>query len=55
MIYSLSMMDIGMAEPKGFPEGSGDISQYIIPNNGILKFNSSVLPSSEGYISQYTP
>ena len=28
---------------------------YIIRNNGILKFNSSVLPSSEGYISQYTP
>ena len=31
------------------------IVQYIIPNNGILKFNSSVLPSSKGYISQYTP
>ena len=30
-------------------------SQYIILNNGILKLNSSVLPSSEGYISQYTP
>ena len=29
--------------------------QYIILNNGILKLNSSVLPSSEGYISQYTP
>ena len=30
-------------------------AQYIIANNGILKLNSSVLPSSEGYISQYTP
>ena len=29
--------------------------QYIIPNNGILKFNSSVLTSSKGYMSQYTP
>ena len=28
--------------------------QYIIPNYGILKLNSSVLPSSKGYISQYT-
>ena len=33
------------------------ILQYIILNNGILKLNLSVLPSSEGYISvfQYTP
>ena len=29
--------------------------QHISLNNGILKLNSSVLPSSEGYISQYTP
>ena len=29
--------------------------QYIILNNGIMKLNSLVLPSSEGYISQYTP
>ena len=29
--------------------------QYIILNNVILKLNSSVLPSSEGFISQYTP
>ena len=31
------------------------IVQYIILNNGILKVNSTELPSSEGYISQYTP
>ena len=31
------------------------MKQYIILNNGILKLNSSVLPSSKGYISQYTP
>ena len=30
------------------------IIQYIILNNGISKLSSSVLPSSEGYISQYT-
>ena len=29
--------------------------QYIILNNGILKFNTSVFSSSERYISQYTP
>ena len=29
-------------------------SQYIIPNNGILKSNSSTFPWSEGYITQYT-
>ena len=28
---------------------------YIIPNNGILKTNSSIFPRSEGYITQYTP
>ena len=28
---------------------------YIIPNNGILKSNSSIFPQSEGYITQYTP
>ena len=28
---------------------------YIILNNGILKSNSSILPRSEGYITQYTP
>ena len=28
--------------------------QYIILNNGILNLDSSVLPSSEGYIPQYT-
>ena len=28
---------------------------YIILNNGILNLHSSVLPSSEVYISQYTP
>ena len=28
---------------------------YIIPNNGILKSNSSIFPRSEGYITQYTP
>ena len=31
------------------------ILQYIILMYGILKLNSTVLPSSEGYISQYTP
>ena len=29
--------------------------QYIIFKYGILKFNSTVIPSSEGYISHYTP
>ena len=29
--------------------------RYIILNNGIFKLNSSVLPSSKGYTSQYTP
>ena len=27
--------------------------QYIISKNGILKLNSTVLPSSKGYISQH--
>ena len=31
------------------------MQQYILLNNGILESNSSVLPSSEGCISQYTP
>ena len=30
-------------------------SHHIFINNGILKFNSQVIPSSKGYISQYTP
>ena len=30
-------------------------NQYIILINGILTLNSSVLLSSEGYISQYNP
>ena len=29
--------------------------QYISLKYGISKFNSTVLPSSKGYISQYTP
>ena len=29
--------------------------QYIILKYGILKVYSTLLPSSEGYISQYTP
>ena len=28
--------------------------QYIILNHGIFNLNSSALPSSKGYISQYT-
>ena len=31
------------------------ISQYIILKYGVLKYNSTILPSSKGYISQYTP
>ena len=50
MKYSLSTREILRAEPEGFPEGSGYISQYIILNNGILKLNSSVLPSSEEFL-----
>ena len=36
-------------------KASNYIDQYIILNNGILKFTASVLLSSEGFISQYTP
>ena len=32
-----------------------NIYQYIITKYGILKLNSTVVPSSNGYISQYTP
>ena len=32
-----------------------DYIYYIILNNGILKLNYSILPSSEGFISQYNP
>ena len=31
-----------------------NMSQYIIPNNGILQLNSSVLPLREGYILKKT-
>ena len=33
-------MEIPTAEPEGFPEGSGYISQNIILKDGILRFNS---------------
>ena len=33
----------------------GSIMHYSIPNNRILKSNSSVFPRSEGYNSQYPP
>ena len=34
---------------------STTLTQYIILKYEILKLNSTVLPLSEGYISQYTP
>ena len=34
---------------------TGLLGHYIILNNGILKSNSSIIPRSEGYITQYTP
>ena len=35
--------------------GANPFKKYSIKQYGILKLNSSVLPSIEGYISQYTP
>ena len=61
MKYSLSPQKIPRDLPLGFPSGSGYISlyipplatiqiQYIILNSGILKLNSSVLPSNQGHM-----
>ena len=43
MKYSLSMREIPRAEPKGFLEGSGYISLYIL-TGVIIQYSSIVLP-----------
>ena len=64
-LSSRQSWEIPWALPSGFTSSSGYSSlyipllviiqiQYIILNNGILKLNSSVLPLSEGFISQNT-
>ena len=48
MKFSLSSREIPRAEPEGYPEGSGYISQYIILKDGILRFNSFNITSKRG-------
>ena len=51
-VWNLFFRDI---KRLGGNKYSINIKLYIILNSEILQFNSSVLPSSKGYISQYTP
>ena len=52
MKYSLSMKEITMAEPEGFPEGSGYISRYILTFSISKSYTSSIVIPSRAILEE---